>query len=67
MGETCTYVEPVLLQVCSVPEAVKAAARIGAARTYFTHISHELGHVTTSARLPRGVELAYDGLVLEIP
>jgi len=51
----------------SVPEAVKAAARIGATRTYFTHISHELGHVATSARLPRGVELAYDGLVLEIP
>jgi phosphoribosyl 1,2-cyclic phosphate phosphodiesterase len=50
----------------SVPEAVKAAGRIGAARTYFTHISHELGHEATSARLPRGVELAYDGLVLEI-
>jgi phosphoribosyl 1,2-cyclic phosphate phosphodiesterase len=51
----------------SVPEAVKAAARIGAERTYFTHISHELGHAETNARLPRGVELAYDGLVLEIP
>jgi phosphoribosyl 1,2-cyclic phosphate phosphodiesterase len=50
----------------SVPEAVKVAARIGAERTYFTHISHELGHAETSARLPRGVELAYDGLVLEI-
>jgi phosphoribosyl 1,2-cyclic phosphate phosphodiesterase len=46
---------------------VKAAARIGAERTYFTHISHELGHAETNARLPRGVELAYDGLVLEIP
>jgi len=50
----------------SVPEAIKAAARIGAERTYFTHISHELGHAETCARLPRGVELAYDGLVLEI-
>ena len=50
----------------SVAEAVKAAERIGAVRTYFTHISHELGHELTSARLPRGVELAYDGLVLEI-
>jgi phosphoribosyl 1,2-cyclic phosphate phosphodiesterase len=45
---------------------VQAAARIGADRTYFTHISHELGHAETCARLPRGVELAYDGLVLEI-
>jgi phosphoribosyl 1,2-cyclic phosphate phosphodiesterase len=50
----------------SVPEALKAAARIGAERTYFTHISHELGHAATCARLPDGVELAYDGLVLQI-
>jgi phosphoribosyl 1,2-cyclic phosphate phosphodiesterase len=50
----------------SVPEAVAAAARIGADRTYFTHISHDLPHEATCARLPRGVELAYDGLVLEI-
>jgi phosphoribosyl 1,2-cyclic phosphate phosphodiesterase len=50
----------------SVPEAVAAAARIGADRTYFTHMSHDLSHAETCARLPRGVELAYDGLVLEI-
>jgi phosphoribosyl 1,2-cyclic phosphate phosphodiesterase len=50
----------------SVPEALNAAARIGAERTYFTHISHELGHAETCRRLPPGVELAYDGLVLEI-
>ena len=38
----------------SVPEAVKAAARIGAERTYFTHISHELGHAETcGAPAPR--------------
>ncbi len=51
----------------SVPEALAAAARIGAARTYFTHICHDLAHAETCARLPAGVELAYDGLVLEIP
>ena len=51
----------------SVAQALEAAARIGAERTYFTHISHELGHAATCASLPRGVELAYDGLVLEIP
>jgi phosphoribosyl 1,2-cyclic phosphate phosphodiesterase len=50
----------------SVSEAIAAAARIGAEHTYFTHISHELGHAETCASLPRGVELAYDGLVLEI-
>lgn len=50
----------------TVSEAIAAAARIGARRTYFTHISHDLGHASTCARLPPGVELAYDGLVLEI-
>ena len=50
----------------SVTEACDAAARIGAARTFFTHISHDLGHAATCATLPAGVELAYDGLVLEI-
>jgi phosphoribosyl 1,2-cyclic phosphate phosphodiesterase len=51
----------------NVSDAVDAAARIGADRTYLTHISHDLGHEATCARLPRGVELAYDGLVLDIP
>ena len=50
----------------SVDEAIDASRRIGAARAYFTHICHDLGHAETSARLPAGVELAYDGLVLEI-
>jgi phosphoribosyl 1,2-cyclic phosphate phosphodiesterase len=51
----------------NVEQALAAAARIGAERTYFTHISHDLGHAATCARLPRGVELAYDGLILETP
>ena len=51
----------------SVAEATAMAARIGAERAFFTHISHDLGHVATNASLPDGVQLAYDGLVLEIP
>jgi phosphoribosyl 1,2-cyclic phosphate phosphodiesterase len=32
---------------------------------YFTHISHQLGrHEEIEARLPTGMHLAYDGLVL---
>ena len=50
----------------SVSEAVAAARRIGADRTYFTHICHDLPHAETCARLPPGIELAYDGQVLEI-
>jgi phosphoribosyl 1,2-cyclic phosphate phosphodiesterase len=50
----------------SVPEALDVAARVGAERTFFTHICHDLPHAATCARLPPGVQLAYDGLVLEI-
>ena len=50
----------------SVGEAIDVVARLGAERTYFTHICHDLPHAATCAPLPAGVELAYDGLVLEI-
>jgi phosphoribosyl 1,2-cyclic phosphate phosphodiesterase len=50
----------------TVDEAVAASARIGARRTYFTHMCHDLGHEETNARLPAGVQLAYDGQVLDI-
>lgn len=49
----------------SLDEAVAAAARIAPRRTYFTHMCHDLGHADTNARLPPGVELAYDGLVID--
>jgi phosphoribosyl 1,2-cyclic phosphate phosphodiesterase len=50
----------------SVDQAIDVVARLGAERAYFTHICHDLAHAETCARLPPGVELAYDGLVLEI-
>jgi phosphoribosyl 1,2-cyclic phosphate phosphodiesterase len=49
----------------SLSEALAVAARVGARRTLLTHLSHELPHEATSASLPPGVELAYDGL--EVP
>ncbi|MBX3358238.1 MAG: MBL fold metallo-hydrolase [Phycisphaeraceae bacterium] len=49
----------------SVQEAVAAAQRIGAGRTYFTHISHDLAHAATNAELPAGLALAYDGQIIE--
>jgi phosphoribosyl 1,2-cyclic phosphate phosphodiesterase len=48
----------------TLDEAIEASRRIGARRTYFTHMCHDLPHEATSARLPHGMELAYDGLVL---
>ena len=49
----------------SVNEAVEVARRIGARQTYFTHICHDLGHAATCAALPDGIDLAYDGLMVE--
>jgi phosphoribosyl 1,2-cyclic phosphate phosphodiesterase len=48
----------------SLGEAVEVASRIGAPRTYFTHMCHDLGHAATCAALPAGITLAYDGLRL---
>lgn len=50
----------------SLDQAVAAATRIGARRTFFTHMSHDLGHAATCARLPAGMALAHDGLRLDI-
>jgi len=49
----------------SLDEAVETARRIGAGRTLFTHMCHDLAHQVTCARLPDGMSLAYDGLVLD--
>ncbi len=51
----------------TLEEAITFAAEIGAGQTYLTHISHRLGrHEDISKELPTGVELAYDGLKLEM-
>jgi phosphoribosyl 1,2-cyclic phosphate phosphodiesterase len=50
----------------SVAEALEVAARLAPRRTYMTHMTHDLGYQATNARLPAGVELAYDGLVLDV-
>ena len=50
----------------SLSEAIEAARRIAAKQTYFTHMCHDLPHAETNARLPGGMQLAYDGQVLDI-
>jgi phosphoribosyl 1,2-cyclic phosphate phosphodiesterase len=50
----------------SIDEAVAAAKKIGAKQTYFTHITHDVVHAEANAKLPKGIELAYDGLEFEL-
>jgi phosphoribosyl 1,2-cyclic phosphate phosphodiesterase len=50
----------------SLDEAVEVARKVGARHTLFTHMSHELDYESTNARLPAGMELAYDGLRLPL-
>lgn len=51
----------------NLDEALVFAERVGAERTYFTHISHMLGfHSEVEKELPENVFLAYDNLQLTI-
>ncbi len=48
-------------------EAVAFSEKVGAPKTYFTHISHLLGfHEDVEKKLPKGVLLAYDNLVINL-
>ncbi len=50
----------------SIGEAIEVSQAIGARRTYFVHMTHDVSHAETNAALPGGIELAYDGLSFEV-
>jgi phosphoribosyl 1,2-cyclic phosphate phosphodiesterase len=50
----------------SLEQALATVERLAPERAWFTHMCHDLPHAATCARLPAGVELAYDGLTFEI-
>lgn len=50
----------------NVEEALEVAERLGAKRTFLTHLTHRLDHESLRAELPEGVEPAYDGLSIDL-
>ena len=48
----------------TLDQAVEIAEQVGARRTWFVHMSHNLPHAETNEDLPDGIALAHDGLVL---
>jgi phosphoribosyl 1,2-cyclic phosphate phosphodiesterase len=51
----------------TLQEAIDLATELEIPTTYFTHLSHQMGlHDEVSASLPKGMFLAYDGLVLDV-
>jgi phosphoribosyl 1,2-cyclic phosphate phosphodiesterase len=50
----------------NVEEALASAEKIGAPQTYFTHMTFMIDHEEDGAKLPKGIDFAYDGLVVEI-
>jgi phosphoribosyl 1,2-cyclic phosphate phosphodiesterase len=51
----------------NLSEAIAFSEKVGAPKTYFTHMSHLLGfHEDVEKKLPKGVLLAYDNLVINL-
>ena len=51
----------------NLDEAIALVEELRVPKAYFTHISHQLGlHEEVESRLPEGMHLGYDGLVVEV-
>lgn len=51
----------------TIPQALELVEELRPRRTYLTHLAHTVAHRETEVRLPPGVRLAYDGLILQVP
>ncbi|QXD16628.1 MBL fold metallo-hydrolase [Rhodocaloribacter litoris] len=50
----------------TIDEAVAVARHLGARQTYLIHMTHSILHAEVDARLPKGVNLGYDGLSFDV-
>lgn len=49
----------------TIDEALEFQRKIGANKTYFIHLSHDIEYRKVNGSLPKGVALAYDGLEID--
>jgi phosphoribosyl 1,2-cyclic phosphate phosphodiesterase len=50
----------------TIEQALAVVERLRPRRTLLVHMTHSLDHATVNAGLPAGIELAYDGQVIEV-
>ena len=51
----------------NLEQALEVAAALDIPKVYFTHLSHQIGlHEEVEASLPKGIQLAYDGMQFSI-
>lgn len=50
----------------SLPESLALLRRIGARRSFITHLCHRLGHAATQRAVPGDVTVPWDGLTIEV-
>ena len=48
----------------NLDQAIEIATQVGAHQTWFTHMTHDIGHGAVESTLPDGMSLAFDGLRL---
>ncbi len=50
----------------SIPETIELFRRLEVKRGILTHLTHDVEYIRDSAGLPAGIELAYDGMVVDL-
>jgi len=50
----------------TIDQALEVVDQLRPRQTYFTHLSHEVSHALVDAQLPDGVNLAYDGMTVDV-
>lgn len=46
----------------NLQQAIEIAKKVKPKKTYFTHLTHDILHDKINSTLPKGIELAYDGI-----